>query len=69
VTRRLDDENGIVITVAESGGGMAEATLAKLFLPFFYDQGSDGDGLGPLGEQRDYRQTWRHAKSMKQSGP
>jgi signal transduction histidine kinase len=45
-THGFDDEIGIVITVADNGGGMAEATLAKLFLPFFTTKGVTGTGLG-----------------------
>ena len=40
------DEKRIVITVADSCGGMDAATLAKLFLPFFTTKGITGTGLG-----------------------
>jgi C4-dicarboxylate-specific signal transduction histidine kinase len=41
----LRDEKGIVITVADSGGGRDAAMLAKLFLPFFTMKGSPGPVL------------------------
>ncbi|MGI4853764.1 MAG: ATP-binding protein [Janthinobacterium lividum] len=39
-------EQGIVLTVADSGKGMSSATLAKVFEPFFTTKGVGGTGLG-----------------------
>ncbi len=47
LSRRWTDEvKGIVITIADSGAGMTEGTLAKLFQPFFTTKGITGTGLG-----------------------
>lgn len=45
-TRSGDGERGVVITVADTGGGMANDTLAKLFEAFFTTKGTIGTGLG-----------------------
>jgi PAS domain S-box-containing protein len=39
-------EQGIVITVADTGAGMSSETLTKLFDPFFTTKGITGTGLG-----------------------
>jgi len=39
-------ESRVRITVADSGGGMAPDTLAKLFQPFLTTKGDHGTGLG-----------------------
>lgn len=39
-------ETGVVMTIADNGVGMSQATLAKLFNPFFTTKGIMGTGLG-----------------------
>lgn len=39
-------EKGVSLTVADSGSGMSEATLARIFSPFFTTKGLTGTGLG-----------------------
>jgi PAS domain S-box-containing protein len=39
-------ENGVRITVADTGTGMSPATLARIFEPFFSTKGIGGTGLG-----------------------
>ena len=38
--------NGAVVTVADDGCGMSEATLSRLFQPFATTKGEEGTGLG-----------------------
>jgi PAS domain S-box-containing protein len=45
-TNWTNGEQGIVITVADSGAGMSAETLTKLFDPFFTTKGMTGTGLG-----------------------
>jgi PAS domain S-box-containing protein len=39
-------DRGVVLTVADNGSGMDEATLARIFEPFFSTKGITGTGLG-----------------------
>lgn len=39
-------EKGLAITVCDSGSGMAEETIARLFEPFYSTKGITGTGLG-----------------------
>jgi signal transduction histidine kinase len=38
--------DGVVVTVADNGCGMSEATLGRLFQPFATTKGEEGTGLG-----------------------
>lgn len=40
------DQRGVAITVADEGTGISQASLAKLFTPFFTTKGIMGTGLG-----------------------
>jgi signal transduction histidine kinase len=40
------DKPGVRATVADTGEGMSEETLARLFRPFFTTKSSTGTGLG-----------------------
>ncbi|HEY3707120.1 MAG TPA: ATP-binding protein [Terracidiphilus sp.] len=40
------DHQGVAVIVADSGNGMAKATLDQLFHPFVTTKGEDGTGLG-----------------------
>jgi signal transduction histidine kinase len=37
---------GLVITVADSGGGMSPSVLSRIFQPFYTTKGINGTGLG-----------------------
>ncbi len=43
---RRTGEQGLVITVADTGPGMARETIARIFEPFFTTKGFSGTGLG-----------------------
>lgn len=45
-TRWSTGERGIVLTVADTGSGIAKATMKRLFEPFFTTKGTIGTGLG-----------------------
>jgi PAS domain S-box-containing protein len=40
------DRPGVAITLADTGAGMSEATIARIFEPFFSTKGITGTGLG-----------------------
>jgi PAS domain S-box-containing protein len=39
-------EQGIVLTVADTGSGISQASLGRMFEPFFTTKGNSGNGLG-----------------------
>lgn len=45
-TRWSTGERGIVLTVADTGSGIAKETMKRLFEPFFTTKGTIGTGLG-----------------------
>lgn len=47
ITRRSDEgDDGVMVTIRDSGHGVPEEQLGKLFDPFFTTKGTGGTGLG-----------------------
>lgn len=45
-SRRAGDDQGVVVSVADTGVGIAEDVLGRIFEPFFSTKGDQGNGLG-----------------------
>jgi len=45
-SRQTEDDRSVVVTVADTGCGISEEDLDRIFEPFFSTKGDQGNGLG-----------------------